>query len=534
VSKSTLPLAKHVAVSGKDWRSREGYLQWLCVLPLTTIFAGLLLYDLLGASRVTYGRDGFHYLYPAMKMVSSTLPPVFRELGYPSFLAGHLLILPLAKLPWTQAGIVVAGICAGGYCLARSLRGLPVPRWVKIGACALAFLFFICIVALNDGFIVFIFWIGPEAIHSAILLWALAALTSFPATRPWRSAVALCALAFLLPVATFVRPHSVILTMLAGASFAVLCLLRFANIPRAFALTGLVVFVLFEGAFTTINIRFEDKYLTTMAERSFFCNHEDLMRATLETSSAIERRAVAKAIGTITSPTAKTIHSADAVLCMYNADMDRVIAAAAAAERVSEVNWLRTILIEGIAAQPILYGTRVVGEYRQYFRDPLGPFEVSTQSPLELDDWQPLRLEFPKLAPSDQDFRGRAGNEIANGDNNPLKYVKYLIYRFRRQLSIIGGFAVLVALAEFGYKRGRAPVARLLITASIFLLANIGTVAVSNKFEVVRYALALVPLYAIWLSAGCIYILTSVYLLAVAAVGRFERTGGSASAVRPS
>jgi hypothetical protein len=492
-------------------------LHWLCVASLTAVFAAIVIYDLLGSPALIFGRDSYSYLFPAMQSLSSPLLPLLiRDLGYVVFLAGQLRITTLASLPWTQAAIVVAGVAAGCYCLSRALETLEAPRWVKAVACAFGGILFIAVIGLNDGYMGFIFFIGPEAIHPAILLLALAAVVSFPTDRPRSSAAVLIALAILISVATIVRPHSVILTIFATLFFLTLCFLPPAGTPRSVALTGLIAFIAVNGTLTTVNMHLQDKFSKTMAERSFFCNRQDMMRAVLATSQLPERRLIADEIAKITDPGEKYVRAAEAGPCMYgNAIMDQEIAMAATAEGVSELTWLRMILIKAIAAHPIVFMKNVMRQYKLYFTEPLGPMEFSGEPPLDLTDWKRLTMEFPQMAPTSQDFQLWAGSRIVDGHNNPLKYIKYLIFTYRPLLTAIGWIGMLCAVIEWLLWRSQNKIIPLIIYTNIFLVANTMTVAISNTFEVWRYVLAVIPLYAIWVSASFTYILISLYFFIV-------------------
>ncbi len=458
--------------------------------------------------------DSLGYVYPGLEMAAGVDAKghSLRDLGYPALTLLATRLGSLGMIPRLQLFIAAAGISlvlrvlfVGLEAMASRLRARArVPRPLTALFAAAAAAVYGCLLLSHDLFVINIYSAMAEAPH--FLPTALALLlfvAGWISRTPRRRISLLTAAAVAAYLSIMVKPHTSMVLALCVASL----LIAAARHVRAMrSPVVLAVFVASAGLVLTVHRL--DSWITPSGNdfgpKTLFCNHLDVIEASLGTSTPERARIMALLRGVVRNPDGWNVTGYNGDRCFYNQPFTDAIVAAARSDGVPVAAWQQREFLRAVLENPVAYGRHVGRQMAYFMAHPVDDIMISVQSHVFDDAWESLRPFAALVRMSRDQFEVDVTNWVPAAYPAPAASAKSLLHAISDSFAVVTVLGTGLALAVVVLFRTEADLRPeiVLLATSAFTLSFALTTALAHTFDIGRYLTDILPFsLALWIIA---------------------------------
>lgn len=473
-----------------------------------------------------FGDDSFTFVNPGILWSAgqNVAELSSRGVGYAllTLLAlafGSLRLIPKLQLVAVMAG--VSCILAVLYLLLAALamrlhRSSQVPQWILASCASVVAATYCVMLASHDAFVIDIYRALAEALHllpTAVVLvsFVLAWMTRAPA---WRlsSLIVSASAAYL---STVVKPHTSMVLALCGLSLAIVIVRNYRALrsPAVLSLCCL-------SAILIVSIHRLDTWITPkgfdFGPKTLFCNHLDVAEPVFDASTP-ERSLVRGLLkGVLQHPHPDwPLLGFQGDACMYGADFNRAMQAAARAEGLEPAAWERREFLKAVMKNPIGYGRAVWKQFAFFMAYPIKDADSTATGIITDDEWRSLKLHADLIDMSREQFTIDLSNWVATTLPRVAAVGKTILWTVSISFAFTTVSATSIALGVFFLQRKRAAVQAeiALLSVAAFTLAFALTTMLAHTFDVSRYLTDILPFSLLWWLMSVVYIVHGFILI---------------------
>jgi len=473
---------------------------------------------------LVYTPDSYNYLCPGLRILTGDSVAACgspRSIGYPALIAAALNLVTLRDLPTVQLLAFGLVTLASLSIVLLLFLGAVTGSWSKwhwrgarlsrLAVMAIAGVTFIALIANQDGFVLYLYNLMPEAPHLAIASLGLMLFTASWLANPGRSRLLLALGAFVVTyLSILVKPMTLLTLGLTGTSLVAIAWVERRELRRLTNLAMLTLAVFAIGAADRVNTRATSPQAGLFGSKTLFCFHIPIVlsavgEATPERSqlSSVLRGVLAR------GPDGYPALGFNGDKCQYNMEVDHALQRAVDSENADLSSWLMDRFLIGVAGNPLAYAQVTGHQLGRYFLHPIGEITYQHTASISEVDWVQLQPYVRYIGMDQSEFAVEVINWIPRDFTSFAGPAKRLLNSVHRFFAITLAVATTLALIHLVRRRrsreGCKPEAVLICVGS-FVLTWLVLIAAAHSFDVGRYSAELAPLAVLWCMVAISYI----------------------------